>query len=241
VNVRIGARETVVEGATFRIDDRAPYYRAQIPMRFDYADAVDVDGVVVDVAEPSGDALRVRDGVDRATIRRSDISIGDVPASGIVAGDGSGPLSVVDVDIDIESSGNAIRALGDGGSVVVQGGRIGGGAGGETLRHAVRCERDGSEFRQLTVDQWGGGRRRGLALLGDDHVVYDCQIRSSDWPVHASGTNIWVEDNYLNSYSGTGSIRIGPAADAVRIKNNELPDGIEDDGGSNVLVTGTTY
>ena len=77
--------------------------------------------------------------------------------------------------------------------------------------------------------------------MGDDAVVYDCRIRSSDWPVHALGTNVWVEDNYLNSYSGTGSIRIGPSADTVRVKNNELPDGIEDDGGSDVLVTGTTY
>lgn len=241
VNVRIGAREAAVEGATVVVDDRAPNYRAQIPMRFDYAEAVDVEGVDLALATPNGDALQLRGGVERATIRQSDVSIGAVPASGIVARRGSGPLSVVDVNIDIESSGNAIRALGDGGSLVVQGGHVGGGATGETLRHAVRCERDGSEFRQLTVDQWGGGRRRGLALLGDDAVVYDCRIQSSDWPVHARGTNVWVEDNYLNSYSGTGSIRIGPSADTVRVKNNELPDGIEDDGGSAVLVTGTTY
>jgi hypothetical protein len=241
VNVRIGAREAVVEGATVTVDDQAPNYAAQLPMRFDYADSVEIDGVDVDIPAPGGDAVQVHDGVERTAIRRSDFSIGDGPASGIVARDGSGPISLVDVDIDIESSGNAVRALGAGGSLVVQGGRIGGGASGERLRHAVRCERDGSEFRQLTVDQWGGGRRRGLALLGDDAVVYDCRIRSSDWPVHALGTDLWIEDSYLNSYAATDSIRIAPSADTVRIKNNGLPDGIEDDGGSDVSVSGTTY
>lgn len=241
VNIRIGAREATVEGATFTVDNRSPYYAAQIPMRFDYADDVEVDNVSVDLSEPNGDALQLLDAVNRARIQRSDIEIGDAPASGILAKDECGDLAVVDVDIDVESSSNAIRVLGDGGSVVVQGGHIGGGASGETLQHAIRCERDNAEFRQLTIDQWGGGRRCGLALLGDDYTVYDCRIRSSDRPISAFGTNIWIEDNYLDSYTGTESVRIGPNAETVRIKNNELPDGIGDDGGTNVNITGTTY
>ena len=241
VNVRIGGQEVSVEGATFLIDKRAPNYVAQLPMRFDYADNVTVRDVDMTLETPNGDALQLLDGVDSATIEESNIEIGDAPASGIVSKPGSGPLSVVDVDIEMACSANAVRLLGDGGGAVVQGGRIGGGGSGETLRHAIRCERDNCEFRQLTVDQWGGGKRRGLALLGDDYTVYDCQIRSSDRPISAHGTNIWIEDNYLDSYTGTAGIRIGPTADSVRIKNNELPDGIEDDSSSDIVITGTTH
>jgi hypothetical protein len=241
VNVRFGGREARVEGATFRVDKRAPNYAAQRPMRFDYADSVTVRDVDVALETPNGDALQLLDGVDRASVRESTIEIGDVPASGIVAKAGCGSLAVVDVDIEMECSANAIRLLGDGGGAVVQGGRIGGGGSGEVLRHAIRCERDNSEFRELTVDQWGGKQRRGIALLGDDYTVYNCRIRSSDRPISAHGSNVWIEGNYLDSYAGTESIRIGPTAETVRIKNNELPDGIEDAGGSNVTITGTTY
>ncbi|WP_225336129.1 hypothetical protein [Halomicrobium urmianum] len=241
VNVRIGADRATVVGSDFVTDRRSPYYQAQIPMRFDYADRIEVRGVSIDLTTLNGNALQVQGEVDEAVIRETDMEIGDVPASGIDVKSGTGPVSIVDVDIDIDSSANAIRLLGDGGGVVVQGSRISGGASGENMRHAIRCERDDCEFRTLTIDQWGGGNRRGLALLGREYTVYRSRIRSSDRPVTAAGDDIWIEDNYLDCYTGEESIRIGPDADSVRIKNNELPDGIEDAGGTNVLVTGTTY
>lgn len=241
VNVRIGADRATVAGTEFVTDQRSPNYLAQIPLRFDYANHVEVRDVSVDLTAPNGDAIQFLDDVDDATVSDTDIDIADVPAAGIVAKSGSGPLAIVDVEIDIDCSANALRLLGNGGSVVVQDSRIAGGASGEELRHAVRCERDDCEFRALTVDQWGGGKRRGLALLGEDYTVYKCRIRCSDRPVSAYGDDIWIEDNYLDSYSGDESIRIGPDATSVRIKNNELPDGIQDAGGSDVSVTGTTY
>ncbi|GGN94173.1 hypothetical protein GCM10009030_20300 [Haloarcula pellucida] len=241
VNVRIGASRATVERTEFVTDQRSPYYLAQIPMRFDYADRVVVRDVSIDLTAPNGDAVQILDDVESAALRNTDIDIADVPAAGVVVKSGSGPVSIVDVDVDMDCSANAFRLLGNGGGVVVQDCRIAGSASGENLRHAIRCERDNCEFRALTVDQWGGGKRRGIALLGEDYTVYKCRIRCSDRPVSAYGDDIWIEENYLDSYSGDESIRIGPDADSVRIKNNELPDGIQDAGGRNVLVTGTTY
>lgn len=241
VNVRIGGEQASIANADFVVDRNSPYYLSQTPIRFDYGNRVEVQNVSIQMPAPNGDAIQIEGGIDEAWIEQTTLDIGDTPASGIVIEEGSGPVSLVDVDVDIDCSANAIRILGDdSGEVVVEGGRIAGGGAGTKMRHAIRCERDRCEFRSLTMDQWGPDKRRGIALLGRDYTVYDCLFRTVDRPVTAYGEDIWIEDCYLDSYSGDESIRIGSDARSVRIKNNELPDGIDDAGGSDVLVTGTT-
>lgn len=242
VNVRLGANRGRISDATFVVDSNPPWYKAQIPVRVDYANRVTIENVDIRLQEPNGSAIQIEDGVDTAWLENADITVREGPASGVVADAGSGDISAVDVDIEIDSSGNAIRLLGrDGGPVVVEGGRIDGNAPGGTLRHAVRCERDDAEFRDLTVDQWGPDQRRGLALLGEDYTVYQCRFRVTDRPVTVRGDDVWIEDCYLDSYSGDESLKIAAGTRSVRIKNSDLPDGIWDAGGSDVTITGTSY
>lgn len=242
VNVRIGAARGQITGTQFVVDTNPPAYAAQIPIRVDYADRIEIENVDVRQSALNGASIQIEDGVDDAWIEDSSLTIGAESAPGIVAEPGSGRLAIVDTDVEIDGSANAIRILGpDGGSAVVQGGRIDGDASGGTLRHAIRCERDDCEFRDLTIDQWGPDRRRGLALLGQNGTLYRCRFRATDRPVTVRGDDVWIEDCYFDSYSGDESLKIGSGVDGFRIKGCEFPDGIwnaSDDGGT---VTGTSY
>lgn len=241
VSVRVGADRTRIVGSEFAVDSNPPEYRAQTPIRLDYARRADVRDVDVRLAEPNGDAVEIEAGVETTWMEDASIAIAEGPASGVVVEPGAGSAYLVDVDVDIEASTNAIRILGDDeGEVVVQGGRIAGGASGANMRHAIRCERDNCEFRVLTMDQWGHDWRRGLALMGRDYTVYRCEFRTNDRPVTAHGDDVWIQDCYLDAYNGSESLLIGDGAHSVRVKDNELPDGIEDEGGTDVHVTGTT-
>ncbi|MFB6150294.1 MAG: hypothetical protein ABEJ40_00665 [Haloarculaceae archaeon] len=240
-SIRIGADRSILDGPTVVVDEVDDDYERQRPIRLDYGSWHTIQWADVRMPTPNGSAITLRSEVQGATLRGTDISIGDGPASGVVIRPGTGPVYLDNVDVDIETSGNAIRILGQGGPVGVQGGRIRGGAPGTQLRDAIRCERDDCAFRHVDVDQWGGTKRRALVVEGDGTYVYDCLFRSTDRPITVNGDDTWIEDCYLNAYSGTESVVLNDTASMVRLKDNELPDGVVNRGATDVTETGTTY
>lgn len=240
-SIRLGARRGILDGPLVVVDDVDEDYGRQHPIRLDYGNWHTIQYADVRMPTPNGSAVSIMPDVQGTTILETDISIGDGPASGVVAESGSGPVYLDDVDIDIETSGNAIRILGQGGEVGVQGGRISGGASGNTLRHAIRCERDDCSFRDIVIDQWGGGERRAFVVEGDRTYIDGCEFSSTDRPITVNADDTWIENCYLSSYANTDSLVLNDWASTVRVKDCSLPDGIENRGASNVTVTGTTY
>ncbi|WP_136718386.1 hypothetical protein [Halorientalis salina] len=242
VNVRMDTDSGHITGSEFVVDDPSWYHRAQVPIRFQDGSWFDVQNVSIELTQPNGDAIQFKSGAGGGAISDSTIEIRNEPATGVLVDPSAGPTYLDGVDIDIDASANAIRIEGDDdGEVIVQDGRISGGASGQVLRHAIRCERDHCEFRGITMDQWGGSERSGLALTGRDYMVYQCEFRTTDRPLTIAGDDVWVEDCYCNSYSAQESVLLGSTANSIRLKNNGFPDGIEDNGASEVLATGTSY
>ena len=241
VNVRLDTDRGSIDGAEFVVDESPWYHNAQVPIRVWDGNWFDIRNVSIDLEQPNGDAIQFKPG-SRGYVVDSTITIRNEAASGVLVAPDAYQVYLKDVDIDIETSGNAVRILGDDeGEVIVQGGRLSGGAPGTVMRDAIRCERDNCDFRLITMDQWGGPKRSGLKLIGDHSIVYDCEFRVNNRPITVMGDDAWVEDCYLNSYNAQESILLADSARSVRLKNNDLPDGITDDGAQEVLTTGTTY
>lgn len=240
-NVRIGTDRATVNWATLVVDDDNLDYAAQVPIWVDRGSWIEIRNSDISMPSPNGAGVLVQSDVDGALLTNTELSIGAGVTSGVVIQGDTGPVYLRGVDVASEASGNAIRILGaDGGEVGIQGGRISGGASGTVLRHAIRAERDGTEIRHVEIDQWGDGKRRGLALVGDDAYVNGCSIGTTDRPVTVRGDSAWIEDCWLNSYSGDESILLADSVQSVRLKNNGFPDGIADRGATGVLETGTT-
>ncbi len=242
VNVRLDTDTGSIHGAEFVVDESSWYHDSQVPIRVQDGNWFDIQNVSIDLERPNGDAIQFKSGAGGGYVGNSEITIRNEPASGVLVAPSAGQTYLEDVDVDMDSSGNAVRILGDDpGEVIVQGGRISGEAPGTALRNAIRCERDNCEFRDITMDQWGDGKRSGLALTGESSIVYDCEFRVNHRPITAIGDDIWIQGCYLNSYSAQESVLLAGSAGSVRLKNNGLPDGITDNGAREVVTTGTTY
>jgi len=96
------------------------------------------------------------------------------------------------------------------------------------MRHAIRCERDNASFRAVTIDQTAGEQRRGIALLGQDSLLYDCDIRTSGRGITVKGRRSLDTELLLRLYAGPEldpAVRYGQRRPA---QNNTFPDGVSD-------------
>jgi len=104
-------------------------------------------------------------GVDTTSIVNSEISVADGLNNGIRIDPEAGATAIQDVDIEIDGSANAVQIHGqDAGAVDLQDVRITGDADGSTMRHAILCTRNGCRFDELSVEQHGPNKRRGIEL-----------------------------------------------------------------------------
>lgn len=229
-SIRLGVSSGRIENAVVAVSRNPDRDTTQIPIRLDYGNWITVDGVDVRMSRANGNAIRIRNGVDGAYIRNSSIAIGGSnPATAIRIYPNVGPTYVRDVDIDMGVSGYALRIDGDdAGEVGVQDVTITGDGGGSPVQHAIYCERNGCRFRGLDVDQPGDSRRRALLLTGHDYIVYNCDLRSTNYPVRVEGDDVWIEDCYASAYDDSASIRLSGSAGHVVLKNNTFPDGVSD-------------
>lgn len=226
-SIRLGGDGGTIDGATVVVDDD-PFGYPQEGIRLDYGDWFELVNLDVNVPKPNGEAINVQDPVGGAFLKHSSVYVGEDADVGVRINSGVGPTYFEDVDVAIDGSNNAIQVLGpDAAEVNLVDVTVTGDAGGETMRHAIRCERDGCQFRGLTVDQPGGNQRRGLAILGDDAFVYDCAFTCTQRGISVRGDGAWIQDCDSDPYDDDRySIRIYDSADGTRLKDNDFPDGV---------------
>jgi len=238
-SVRIGASRGIVRDASVFVDGR-PWDRNQEGIRLEYGDWHTIDDVSLEMTEPNGEAIHIQNDVHGTTIQNSEILMETPAFAGIEINPGAGPTYVKDTDIEMNDSNCAILAEGDDtGELGVQNVTITGDAEGNLMRHAIRCERSNASFRNVTIDQTAGDQRRGIALLGRDYFLYQCDIDTSHRGLTVKGDEVWINDCSARPTRDLDSIRLYDSANDVRLKNNTFPGGVSDWGATNVVETGT--
>lgn len=242
-SVRIGAASGAVRNARFVVDEN-PFEVPQECLRFDYGDWFEVEDVSFRLAEPSGDAIHFQNDVSGGIVRDSYLVMDSPAYVGLAIDPGAGPTYVQDSTFAMMDSNNAVLIESNGdspGEVGLVNVDVTGNASGILMRHAIRCERDDCYFRDVDVEQHGGHKRRGIALLGDSPFLYNSQIDTSDRSLTVKGDDVWIEDCELLTDTDAEGVRLFDSADGVRLKNNTIPDGVVNLGASDVVETGTEY
>jgi len=146
-------------------------------------------------------------GVDTTSIVNSEISVADGLNNGIRIDPEAGATAIQDVDIEIDGSANAVQIHGqDAGAVDLQDVRITGDADGSTMRHAILCTRNGCRFDELSVEQHGPNKRRGIELRGDDATVVDSEFTTTHTPIVVHGADdVTIENCYADSVDDVSS------------------------------------
>jgi len=226
-SIRAGGDNVRIAGAEVVIDDQ-PWDIPQEGIRLDHGGWVVVDDVTVDIPQPTNEGINVGDDVAGAFLKNLEMTIGEDSFTGIHVNSGTGPTYMKNVGIEINGSSNAIQIEGDdAGEAGLANVRITGDAGGETMRHAIRCLRNDCSFRNITIDQRGGNQRRGIVLLGESSYVDGCDINTTGRGLSVKDGPAWIEDTRCDCDDpDSASIRIFDWVDDVRLKNNEFPDGI---------------
>ncbi len=226
-SIRLGTPYGTINGATVTVD-RNPFDIPQEGIRLDYGSWLEVQNVDVNTPNPYGEAILVQNDVEGAAIRSSNVSMGNEEYVPIQINPRTGPTYIGDTHVDFEGSENAISIKGtDAGEVKLNSVTVTGGSDGSTMRHAIRVERDDCEFRHLEVDQPGGHKRRGIALMGDNAFLYDCSFTCTQRGITLQGDDAWINDCYAEAYQdGRYSVKVYDGVSGTRFKSNEFPDGI---------------
>ena len=229
-SIRLSGTEGRIRDATVIVDDDPHDSKGQHAIRLDGGDQA-LENVTVDVPQPNGDAIRIMNDVNNASISNSELTVGERPNAGVRIDPEAGATTLEDVTIDIDGSANAVRILGgDAEPVVLEDVRITGDAVGTRNRHAIFCERSGCRFVGLDVEQVGGDSRRGLELRGSEYIVADSEFVTTHTPIVVNGGDgVTIEDTVAQSVGGGYSLRITGDSGTVDLEDNEFPDGVRDD------------
>lgn len=230
-SIRLSGATGKIANATAVVDDDPHESNGQHAIRLDSGDRFELENVTVDVPRPNGDAIRIMNDVENASISNSEITVGDRPNSAVRIDPEVGSATIEDVDIEINGSANAVRILGqDSAEVDLETVRITGDASGTRNRHAIFCERNGCRFVGLSVDQTGGDKRRGLELRGADYLVADSEFATTHTPIVVNGADdVRIENTYGQAEADGYSLRITSDSGSVALEGNEFPDGVRDD------------
>ncbi|APX95894.1 hypothetical protein [Natronorubrum daqingense] len=229
-SIRLSGSTGRVEGATVVVDENSHDSAGQHAIRLDDGEH-ELEDITVDVPEPNGDAIRIMDPVDSASITNSEITVGDEPNAAVRIDPSAGATTIDDVDIDINGSANAVRILGsDAGAVELEDVHITGDASGARNREAIFCERNGCEFVGLEVEQLGPDNRRGIDLRGSDTIITDSEFETTDTAITLNDADgVTLEDTTATVDVDGYSLRILDSTGTVSRTNNDLPDGVRDD------------
>jgi len=97
------------------------------------------------------------------------------------------------------------------------------------MRHAILCTRNGCRFDELSVEQHGPNKRRGIELRGDDATVVDSEFTTTHTPIVVHGADdVTIENCYADSVDDVSSLTIISDSGSVSLANNEFPDGVRE-------------
>lgn len=240
-SVRLAGQDCLVRDATVRVTENPTHFTNQRGIRLEGGAGFTIDNVSVDLQQPNGHGISIKNDVSSARLESSKVTVADVPNHGIVLSPGCGDVDIVGTDVEIDGSGNAIQINGtDAGKVVCEKVQVWGQASGRTWRHAIRCNRNNCEFRGVEIWQPGPHLRRALVLNGDDCLVYNVLFRSRHHPIVVNGAGEWVQGSTLECYDDYAAIRLNDSSADVTIKDNALKDGVLNKGCARLRMYGNT-
>lgn len=245
-NVRLSGQHSYLRNARVVVDHNRSGDNTQRGIRLDAGDGFWIENVSVELDAPNGDAIRVTNDAGRTKIEDVDVSIADtdVATDGLVVSGDAGDVAVVDSTVTTGSPGQAIEfEPGSGAGAIVENVSITGDAPGWSGgRNAIRCERDGVEFRAVTVDQTGPGYRRAVHVAGDDCLVHGGAFTSTHHPIIVGdATNVRVDDVTARSTDDYAAVKLLDRAGSVSLTDSTLYEGIVNQGASEVYTAGNEY
>lgn len=251
-NVRLGGEGSVIKNASVVVDRTRSYDNSQRGIRLENGDDLHVDDVEVTISspQPTSHAISVMNTCQRSRIEDATVEIrGDEVNHGIVVSPEAGYSHIVNSEIVHEAAGGYplwIRDTDKQDRVLVELSEISGEAGvtRSGFRDGIRCGRDNCRFSHVSVDQPGrdGADRNGIAITGDDTVLYKCVFRASQYPYVDQSDGNLLRNSDVESYrDGLEGIRLYPGIEGPEFKVNRIVNGIDDLGASDVLTWNNTY
>ncbi|WP_143423314.1 right-handed parallel beta-helix repeat-containing protein [Halegenticoccus soli] len=239
-NIRLAGDGSAVRNATIIIDENRNRDQNQPGIRLDAGQNMVVENTTIKLDAPNGDAISVLSEVSSAQIANSSITIASgVINDGIVLKDGSGDIEISDTDISMDSGGQAIQIRDGNGQVQVEGVTVTGDASGASGgRSAIRCDRGGSEFVGLTVDQPGGGYRRAITLTGDNCTIESGTYESTHHAIVNDASGTTISGVTARAYNGAEAVKLLAGNSDVTIVDSVLYNGIDDRGTTNLQLEG---
>jgi hypothetical protein len=243
-NIRLDGNHCRVRDARVVVNQSRRADHNQRGIRLDDGDDFGVYDTTIEMAPATGEALRVTNEASNVTIEGVDITVDDPDDSEeaiAVSGDAR-DVRIAESEIEMRAGSQAIKiydGTGDNPVVVEDVTITGDAAGGFGGSNAVRCERDGSEFHDLTVDQPGDAYRRCLYIGGEDCLVSGGEYRSTHHPIINNATGTEIEHLEAEAYNGLQAVKLYRTEDCdvhdctlyngVEIATDEIPGGSGDD------------
>lgn len=241
-NVRLAGDNSVVKNATFAVDNNRPEDQEQRAIRLDEGSQVRVYNVEMDISEPNGHGLTVMPGVESARIDEVSMTIGNGLCDGIVVAGDAGQTEVLDTTIETNGAGQAVLVKPGDSDVTVRNVSVTGDATGAFGgRCAVRCDRDGTVFRNLTVDQPGDGYRRGIGIHADDCSVLGGEYVARHHALVSNGDGTKVHEVETRSYDEYEGIKLVEGNAHVEVSDSVVYEGIRDQGTEDLETWGNEY
>lgn len=140
-----------------------------------------------------------------------------------------GSVTIADTTVRVDGSSNAVQiqqaaSVTNPGKVTCDRLTVTGDAPGSTWREAIRCNRDGCEFTDLTVSQPGPDRRDGLLVNGNNVRTVGGRYEATRWPV-VQNENAFVDDIYADSLDDASVVRLSDGWQNATITDSTLLGG----------------
>lgn len=235
--IRVGSNNAMVKNVYVGVDDRRDDYVQQRGIRVEAGSGTTrVWDSTIDVSEPNGYALNAQDGTEDLHVRRCDIRMSGDRAAHALNIDGSTGAALVDnTTIRNDTPGGFgvwVEESSEDGTVVLEQSEIVGTAGGENGSAGIRNDRDGVEFRAITVDQTSDyGNRNAIVNLGDDTLYYKVTTQAQSHPIAHYGTGGRLINTYANSYSDNEGLYVDGDARNTDIDTCTIVGGVLDESG----------
>lgn len=242
-NIRVGGPNSEVLYPTVEITATRDQDASQRAIRLEHGTGMRVRGAGIRITspQPSSRAISVMGTTENTTIERGTISMtGEKVNHGIVISQNAGATLIDGTEISHNTSGGFpiwIRDSDSSDRVHCRGVKITGEARADSgMRDAIRCGRNNCRFSSCDLTHRGkeGVRRNGLVLTGDDSTVYRSDIQATYYPYIDLGSNNLIHYSDLESVTDEEAVRLYSSADGPRLRYNELPNGINDGGASDI-------